>query len=211
MARAERVLIFLKAPRTGTVKTRLAAAIGAERACAIYRKMAEKQMDAAERFGGGLEIHYTPREAGDEMREWLGPNRDYFAQADGDLGVRMCRAMDDAFRRGARKVALIGADCPALTADRLEMAFARMRPGAGVEPADVVFGPAVDGGYYLIAVSRPTPILFEAIPWSSPDTLRFSRAAAARAGLVTSELPCEQDVDDYPALLKALQMGSLNK
>jgi rSAM/selenodomain-associated transferase 1 len=190
-------LIFLKAPQPGTVKTRLAATIGAERACAVYRRMAEMQVAEAKRFTDSVEIHFAPRSAEVEMRNWLGATLEYFTQSDGGLGARMAQAVADAFRRGAQRVALFGGDCPALEADRLAMAFARLRPDAGREPDDAVFGPTSDGGNDLLALSRPEPVLFCSIPWSTPTTLSASKRAALKAGLKTSDLPCENDVDDY--------------
>jgi glycosyltransferase A (GT-A) superfamily protein (DUF2064 family) len=91
------------------------------------------------------------------MRNWLGATLEYFAQSEGDLGVRMDQAVADVFRLGAQRVALIGGDCPALESDRLAMAFARLRPDAGREPDDAVFGPTSDGGNDLLALSRPEP------------------------------------------------------
>lgn len=210
MADGERILVFLKAPHPGTVKTRLAAAIGSERACSVYRQMAEKQVAEANRFGCGVEIHYSPGSAETEMRNWLGPKPDYFAQANGDLGERMIHAMTNAFLRGAQRVALVGGDCPALNSDRLTMAFERLRPQAEIKPADVVFGPARDGGFYLIAVSRPLPTLFIGVPWSSPFTRIASEIQAAKAGLRISELPTEDDVDDFVGWTKALNSGFLS-
>ena len=116
-------MIFLKAPQPGTVKTRLAATIGAERACAVYRRMAEMQVAEAKRFTDSVGIHFAPRSAEVEMRNWLGATLEYFTQSDGGLGARMVQAVADAFRRGAQRVALLGGDCPALDADRLAMAF----------------------------------------------------------------------------------------
>jgi hypothetical protein len=75
--------------------------------------------------------------------------------------------------------------------------FARLRPDAGREPDDAVFGPTSDGGYYLLVLWRPEPALFCSIPWSTPTTLSASKRAALKAGLKTSDLPCENDVDDY--------------
>jgi hypothetical protein len=70
-----------------------------------------------------VEIHFAPRSAEVEMRNWLGATLEYFTQSDGGLGARMVQAVADAFRRGAQRVALLGGDCPALDADRLAMAF----------------------------------------------------------------------------------------
>jgi rSAM/selenodomain-associated transferase 1 len=187
-------LIFLKAPQPGTVKTRSTTTIGAERACAVYRQMAEMQVTEAKRFTDSVEIHFAPRSAEVDMRNWLGATLEYFAQSEGDLGARMAQAVADAFRLGAQRVALIGGDCPALEADRLAMAFARLRPDAGREPEDAVFGPTSDGRNDLLALSRPEPVPFCSIPWSRPNTLSASKRAALKAGLKTSDLPCEDDV-----------------
>ena len=197
MTAPNRVLLFLKAPRPGTVKTRLAADLGNEAATVLYRRLAERQIAAVHATGLPLELHFAPADAEPELRAWLGDTAGHFIpQCSGDLGARLANATSRAFADGATRVALIGTDCPALDATRLLSAFATLTDA----PADAVFGPARDGGYYLLGLSGPHLDLFRDIPWSTADTLRVSLARAESATLRTASLPEEDDIDDLTSL-----------
>lgn len=200
MADSVRVLLFLKAPRPGTVKTRLAADLGAEAATAVYRRLTERQVAAVHHAGLPLELHFAPADAEPELRAWLGDSAGtYVPQCEGDLGARLAHATALAFADGAGAIALIGTDCPALDATRLHAAFAAL----ATDPSALVFGPARDGGYYLLALRAPHLELFREIPWSSPDTLRASLARAEAASLHVTLLPREDDIDDLKDLRAA--------
>jgi hypothetical protein len=187
------VMAFLKAPRPGTVKTRLARDIGVIRATRLYRRLAERQLEVVPpEFV--LEVHYAPRSAGSEMRAWLGDRLTYRAQSGGDLGRRLAQAFARAFSRGATRVLAIGADCPSLDARCLRAAARHLRR------TDVVIGPARDGGYYLIGLRRPEPRLFSDIAWSSDAVLRQTRQRAAQAGLSVVLMKEMEDVDDVHSL-----------
>jgi uncharacterized protein len=200
----DRVLLFLKLPIQGQVKTRLAATLGAERATAIYRRLVERQLAALAPLGPeAVELHYAPsgEASAQALRAWLGGGRVLFAQAEGDLGERLASATAGAFARGARRVALIGTDCPALDAGRVREAW------AALSGADAVYGPADDGGYYLLALGQPQPELFSKIPWSHPDTLKVSLERARAASLRIRLLATEHDVDDLESL-RACGLGA---
>ncbi len=186
------VLIFLKAPVAGAVKTRLARAMGDGRALAIYRWLAERQL-AAIPVGWSVEVHFAPGDAAGavEMRAWLGEaeGRTFWPQCEGDLGVRLRAATASAFARGAEAVFLIGGDCPALDAARFTAA------ARALEGADGVLGPARDGGYYLLGLRAPRLELFEGIAWSTSQVAEQTRVRARRAGLELAELETLADVD----------------
>jgi glycosyltransferase A (GT-A) superfamily protein (DUF2064 family) len=101
-------------------------------------------------------------------------------------------------RRPGERLVLIGADCPCLEPHDLRAAATALADGA-----DLVIAPAEDGGYGLVAASRPLPILFDEIPWSTDQVAALTRARAAAAGLKTLELRSVWDVDtpaDYARL-----------
>lgn len=197
MTAPARVLLFLKAPRPGTVKTRLAADLGPDAATALYRRLTERQIAAVHASGLPLELHFAPADAEPELRAWLGDTAGrYIPQFTGDLGARLAHATTLAFANGATRVALIGTDCPALDAARLQSAFDALANA----PADAVFGPARDGGYYLLALSAPHLDLFRDIPWSTAETLRVSLDRAQAATLRTALLPEEDDIDEVSSL-----------
>lgn len=191
------VMLFLKEPAKGLVKTRLAATIGVGEATAIYRTMAEQQLwRIPAEFE--TEVHYAPVEAGDAMRGWLGEGPRYIAQSAGDLGVRLNFAFDHGFSKGRPPIIAIGADCPDLDAETLREA------AVSLDRCDVVLGPAVDGGYYLIGMRRPLPVLFADIPWSSPQVLETTLARAKLGGLTTHLLRELEDIDDEASLRRHL-------
>lgn len=190
------VLVFLKAPRPGFVKTRLARDLGPAQAARIYRRLAEAQLEKIPR-DWLVEIRYAPRGARAEMRAWLGPRWHLRVQRSGDLGVRLTAAFAQAFKNGAHRVFAVGADCPELDAARLQ------RAADALTLADVVLGPARDGGYYLIGLRRPAPALFKGIPWSTTAVLRETRRRARAAGWRVRLLDELEDVDDVASWRRA--------
>lgn len=179
--------IFLRAPRPGAVKTRLAAEVGERQALRLYRVMASRTLAAAQEAGLDPTIWFTPADAAQEMRLWLGERWDLRPQASGDLGARLAAA-EQAVARGRAWLA-IGADCPRLDAALLREA------AAIVAGNDVAIGPSEDGGYYLIGGPTPLPPIFASMPWSTSAVLPETRARLARAGITWRELPTLRDVD----------------
>ncbi len=124
-------------------------------------------------------------------------------QPQGDLGARLHTAF---LLHGAHgPLLMIGTDCPALQAQQLREAARRLLDGR-----DAVFIPAEDGGYVLIGLRRPRPLLFADMPWSTDRVMALTRERAAAAGLDAFELPALWDVDrpeDLPRLHKLLEQG----
>lgn len=197
------ILLFLKAPRPGSVKTRLARGIGEEAACRVYRSLAERQI---QRLPGDWPflVMFTPGNAGDEVRDWLGEGILLEPQSGEELGARLREATRAAFSRGAGSVVLIGGDCPDLGLEDFEICLTRLREGN-----DAVIGPATDGGYYLLALSRFDPRVFDRIPWSTPDVLQATLERLQTSGFRTSLLVEKEDVDDLASLDRAIGRGIL--
>jgi hypothetical protein len=101
----------------------------------------------------------------------------------------MAAAFDEAFRRGARRAAIIGTDAPSVSRELVLEAL------GALNDHDLAVGPASDGGYYLLALDRPRPELFEGIAWSTPSVLAATRERAARLGLRVRVLRSLTDVD----------------
>lgn len=188
-ALTDSLIVFARAPRLGHVKTRLARTLGDEAALLIYRELAEHTLRVARESGIPVHVAFTPSDAADEMRIWLGDDLAYEAQAEGDLGARMARSIGARFSEGAGRVVIVGTDCPALSPASIRAAL------DALARVDVVYGPATDGGYYLIAQRALHPSLFADVPWSSSRTLAVSRAHAQAAGLVVTLLDELRDVD----------------
>jgi uncharacterized protein len=190
------VLVFVRAPQIGRVKTRLAAAIGPAAALRIYRRLAEQVVREARMLGGAaVRVHYTPAGTEEEVRAWLGEDLHYLCQSTGDLAERLTIAFDQAFEEGFGRVLVVGSDVPGLRTALLERAL------RSLTARTVVVGPANDGGYYLLGLTAPAPDLFRGIDWSTPRVLEqtLSRAADARLGVVLlDELPDVDRADDIP-------------
>mgnify|MGYP003675933734 CR=1 FL=1 len=184
------ILIFLKAPQLGRVKTRLAAEIGDAAALDAYRRLVARQM-AALPTGWSVEVQFTPAAAEAEMRRWLGeaPGRQFVAQREGDLGAKLAFAVEGAFIRGAARVLLIGGDCAEL-GGREFTAAAR-----GLESHEVVLGPSKDGGYYLLGLRREHPEVFEGIAWSTGAVAEQTRQRLRTRAIAWQELNELRDVD----------------
>jgi rSAM/selenodomain-associated transferase 1 len=195
---ARAVLVFVRAPEPGRVKTRLASTIGAEAALRVYRRLAEHTLRVAGALaaeGVRVRVHYTPADAGDAVRAWLGADAAYLPQSEGDLGTRMEDAFARAFVEGAEQVVIVGSDLPALSAPLLRRAFQAL----DAHPA--VIGPARDGGYYLLGLRRMVGGIFDGIAWSTPtvlaETLDRFRAAGIHPPLL-EELADVDEAEDLP-------------
>lgn len=187
------LLLFTRYPRAGAVKTRLAAALGGDGSALLHRVMSERALATARAFaassGCRLRVCFTGCDYRDIGR-WLGFDLKFSRQSEGDLGQRLSCAVEQEFAAGARGVIVIGSDCPALTETMLQDAAEKLRAGN-----DLVLGPAADGGYYLIGLSRPEDSLFEGISWGGAEVAKNTLARAGARGLRCSLLPELADVD----------------
>ena len=196
------VIIFIKAPVPGQVKTRLIPELGEKGAADLSRAMAEDTLAEVQQVSSiSVEIAYQAH-AEFPNPSWLSGQVRWFPQEGNDLGQRLIHAINSSFPAPAcpvgrvaaeesmpKPVVVIGSDLPALTASLLENAFARLRR------ASVVLGPAEDGGYYLIGLNRPMPWLFRGIAWSSSQVLEQTRRILERERLTAGFLPVERDLD----------------
>ena len=198
------VLIFLKCPRPGFVKTRLAKSLGDEEACQVYQKLVShtlKQIPA----DWPLRIHFAPADAIVEMTDWLGSEHTFVPQPDGDLGHRLDVACQQAFaEENTSGVILLGGDCPGLnTSHLLECAelLAEKKP---------VIGPSEDGGYWLLGLPSPDSRLFKNIPWSTSEVLPKTLALFAEKKQTPTQLDTLFDVDEEETYQKALTQNLLD-
>jgi len=188
------LVVMTKYPTPGHVKTRLAAEIGPERAAALYRAFLQDLAERLESIGCEIETWWAVWPPWAPFDDLLGDART-FPQEAGDLGARMVAACERVRPRPGGAVIVIGADMPHLPLARIHEARAALAGGA-----DVVVGPAEDGGYYLIGTRKPVPWLFTDIPWGTREVLAATKARVRAAGLGLTELPCGWDVDDAPGL-----------
>lgn len=188
--RGERTLIvFAKVPRPGRVKTRLAAAIGDTAAASLYRTLGRRVLDGVR--GGPYRVvaYIDPANELAGARDWLGgAGVDFRPQEGDDLGERLARAFRRELER-ARHVCAIGTDAPAVDRSVAERAFAELAT------SDLVLGPALDGGYYLIGARGHWPELFRGVPWSTEEVLTATLARANALRLRTATLDPLPDID----------------
>lgn len=188
----DRLLIFTRYPTPGQTKTRLIPILGAEGAAKLQRQLTEETLAKAKALAPShpaeIAVYYSGG-SDRRMREWLGNDLIFTPQADGDLGVRMQRAFDDAFAAGMEGAIAIGIDCPDLSADLLQTAFIALKN------VDVVLGPAADGGYYLLGLRKTVPDLFRAMPWGSDRVFSLTIRRIEKLNLSLTLLPALRDLD----------------
>jgi rSAM/selenodomain-associated transferase 1 len=159
------VIIFIKAPEKGTVKTRLAASLGDVPVLALYKAFVSDLMKMLKKGRYPLQISFYPPDAGAKIEKWLGRSYHLTSQRGDDLGERMMNSFREAFFQGFQSAVLIGSDTPDLPCSIIDEAFLSLKDH------DAVIGPSIDGGYYLIGFRRETflPATFEGIPWSTAE------------------------------------------
>jgi len=184
------LIVFVKAPRPGAVKTRLIPALDPVTAAALYRLLAEEAVRRTAPGPGEYErlFFFAPTDARAELEAWLGP-RAWFPQEDTDLGARMTAAFERAFRRGARRAAIVGTDVPGVSREVVLEAL------SALDAHDLVLGPAHDGGYYLLALARSEPEIFRGIAWSTGAVLAATMEKARSLGLSVATLEPLADID----------------
>ena len=185
-----RLICFTRYPRAGATKTRLIPALGEAGAAALQAALVEHllaKLHTVNERGWELELRFAGDKA--QMRSWLGPEHRMRNQGCGDLGERMLHAFEDARAECVEKALLFGTDIPDLEVSHLEHAAHLL------DTHDVVFGPATDGGYYLVGLKRPQPVIFEAMPWSTDQVLNQSESLARAAGLTVARIAALCDVD----------------
>ncbi|MBE7383351.1 MAG: TIGR04282 family arsenosugar biosynthesis glycosyltransferase [Leptolyngbya sp. SIO1E4] len=187
-----RLILFTRYPEAGKTKTRLIPYLGAEKAADLQRQMTEHIVGTTRplQVEGNLsmEVHFSGGSLG-QMRNWLGTELAYRPQHNGDLGRRLQRAFEQGFRTHLERIVVIGADCPEITSHHLEQAFHQLKSH------DVVLGPAQDGGYYLVGLSKTCAELFHGIAWGTEQVFRQTVAIARRLNLSLATLETLRDVD----------------
>lgn len=199
------LLVCLKHPTAGRVKTRLAASLGPQQAAELYRHWIGQVFDSIQPIRREVRIvaYFTGADLA-AFSDWKHLADEWWQQPDGDLGARLAQGFARAAAAGG-SIAAIGTDCLDLDATLLTEAF------ESLENHDAVFGPTLDGGYYLVGTSRLLPGFFDGIPWSTPQTLAAHRDLCQSNGWSYSQLPARRDIDtlqDWQAYCDAASSAS---
>jgi uncharacterized protein len=187
------VIIFVKNPRLGKVKTRLAATIGNDKALNIFLDLTAHTLKAVENAAGDRYIYFS-----DEIDTSIGQNALTFkkrVQSGVDLGEKMKNAFSDVLNCSYHKVLIIGTDCPGISPGIIQSAFNKLTD------TDVVIGPAADGGYYLLGMKALHPRLFDNIEWSTSAVLQTTVERCTQNNLRYQLLEELNDIDEEKDLV----------
>jgi len=202
MSRRDALAVIAKEPVAGTAKTRLAPALGTTGAARAAAAMLADTVAVVRAVGADPWLCFTPPQARARFGR-LAPGFGLLAQAPGDLGDRLAACLADLLAAGAERVAIVGADTPHLPPASCRRALSLL------DEVDVVLGPALDGGYYLVAAKAADPGLFVGVPMGTEVVLAETLARAARRGLTAALLPPLRDLDRVEDLAFALAAGEL--
>jgi len=200
------LIIFARQPVPGRVKTRLAGAVGAPAAAELYSAMLADVLEQAAALPGIRPLLFWDCDGTGTPHRPDVPAMESFEQRGADLGLRMADAFGRAFGLGCEVCCVIGSDSPDLPPKYIRQAFALLESGE----TDVVFGPAEDGGYYLVGMKEIHPHLFADIAWSTPAVLATSLERARGLGLRTSLLEPWYDIDTLDDLARLLGTSATN-
>jgi rSAM/selenodomain-associated transferase 1 len=190
------LLIFVKYPEPGKVKTRLAKDIGSENAALLYRKMAENTVYNLSKSSDYRKIiFFDPPERRSDVKRWLKINGlSFIAQEGNSLGERMSNAFSHAFSLGALKAVIVGTDCPQIRRETILKAFEKL------DTSEAVIGPTYDGGYYLLGFSRFIPQVFHDIDWSTNLVFDQTMQKLQHNSITSECLEMLRDVDTFEDL-----------
>jgi len=186
------VLVFSRTPLPGTVKSRLVPVLGAAGAADLYRGLVRRTLDTARRAApAAIELWCTPDPGDEFLRDFaVSHGVTLHSQQGGDLGERMERALAEALQRHPCAV-LVGCDCPELEPADLRRAVSALAAGA-----QVVLGPAKDGGYYLVGMGGGVADIFRDIDWGTARVMAQTRERLRQRSIAHVELASRRDLDD---------------
>ncbi|MHC4243164.1 MAG: TIGR04282 family arsenosugar biosynthesis glycosyltransferase [Planctomycetota bacterium] len=194
------LLLFVKSPIKGQVKTRLAAETGGDFAVELYKCFVEDTISFAENLDVHIEVCFCPANRKMTFSEWLGQQYCYTPQVGENLGEKLRNAFDNAFEEGFTNVVAIGSDSPDMPGNYLSESFETLAE------YDTVIGPANDGGYYLIGCSKKgfIPEVFDNISWSTNSVFEQTVSILKQHDRKVYSLPLWHDVDTLEDLKSLL-------
>ncbi len=184
------VIVFLKAPEKGRVKTRLSHSLDKGFVLELYKAFVKDTLDAVHPLGRPM-VFFWPDNKKRAIKAWLGDDILSFSQQGADLGQRMVHAFETVFDAGYDSAVLIGTDIPQLNSDILTQAFGKL------DNDHAVLGPSKDGGYYLIGFRKPafSPLVFKGIDWSTPHVFEQTHAVMDTNDISFSLVETLNDID----------------
>ena len=201
------MLVFVRVPESGRVKTRLVGKLDTDSVCRLYKCFVGDILATLSNREYDIVICYDLPEGRLKMISWLGSAFSFMPQSGASLGKRMENAFAAMFSEGVEQAVLIGSDFPDLDAGIIDEAFEKLATH------DLVVGPAVDGGYYLIGFNAGSfyPKIFHGIPWGTNQVFDSTADCINKSNLSMHLLPKWQDIDTYDDLkvffLRATEKG----
>lgn len=191
------IVLMIRSPELGKVKTRLAADVGDETALELYLAFIEDSLEMLEGLNIDVILSLYSNDNNRQIMDHIHNVYEIIDQKGKNLGERQYNSLKGAFRLGYGKAVVMAADCPDLEPDFIEGAF------TSLNHCDAVIGPCEDGGYYLLGINREKldQGMFSDVEWGSDQVMEKIRSNANHLGLIMFELPLWYDVDTYDDLL----------
>lgn len=191
------LLIFTRNPELGKAKTRLAKTVGDETALEIYKFLLQKTRDVSLKVTSDKAVYYSVKIRANDI--WDDEIYQKYKQNGEDLGLRMKNAFKDGFNSGYQKVIIIGSDLYNLSSKNIENAFTELNNN------DVVIGPALDGGYYLLGMNSLQEKIFENKDWGKEtvrkDTLKNLKDKKVKLLDLKNDIDIYEDILDIPEIM----------
>ena len=181
------LLVFVKNPQKGRVKTRLAEAVGDDKAMQIYQKLLRYTRDILSSLKTDVQVWYSQYIPLNDLWDQIGAEKR--TQQGSSLGERMQHAFERAYAEDYQRVVIIGSDCAELTTNTIRRAFEQLRQH------NTVIGPSQDGGYYLLGMDQFVEEVFEDKAWSTNAVFGETVEQIEDLGLSCHRLPELNDVD----------------
>ena len=194
------VIVFVKNIKLGTVKTRLAKTIGDFGAFEVYTELVKITEKATQKLDIDKRIYFSNAIVDDQ---WKGEFK--AVQHGADLGERMLNAFKDGFDTGYDNIVLVGSDLPDIDVAHIKNGLEALNTN------EVVFGPAEDGGYYLVGMSKLNTEIFTNKPWSQPNLLELTLQELQSNQISVGTLDTLNDIDTYEDLIASDFYKSNNK
>ncbi|MFV9550026.1 TIGR04282 family arsenosugar biosynthesis glycosyltransferase [Algibacter sp. PT7-4] len=184
------VIVFVKNIKLGKVKTRLAKTIGNQGAFHVYSELVKVTEKATQTLTADKHIYFSDAIVNTKWKN------DFKTVQDGkDLGERMKNAFHNGFKAGYNRIVLIGSDLPDITTTHINKGLEALKQN------DIVFGPAEDGGYYLIGLSKMHHFVFNNKPWSQTYLLKETLKEVKENNITFTTLDTLNDIDTYEDLI----------
>ncbi|MCF6247249.1 MAG: TIGR04282 family arsenosugar biosynthesis glycosyltransferase [Desulfobacula sp.] len=201
------VIIFLRAPEKGHVKTRLSRSLNHDFVLDLYKSFAEDTL-AAVKNQGEPHLYFWPPHKKTMLCGWLGDEYCFLPQKGDNLGQKMANAFKDVFLKDIDQALLIGTDIPQLDSGIISLGFQIL------ETKPAVVGPSSDGGYYLMGFNKKdfSEIIFQNIHWSTPTVLDQTLTSMKQISIEPGLLPLLTDIDtlsDFERIIKDIKQGGI--